>query len=343
MTFDDVISSLQKKKRQTSLLMGNGFSMAFDKSIFSYNALYEFLSSKDDVLINKLFEAVKTKNFELVMQQLDTTLALLDSFGADEALKEQIGEAAQRLKDGLISSIKELHPEHVFKVAEEKSIACAKFFDLFLSTGGHLFATNYDLLLYWVLMRQGTRNHIDGFGRELENPINVQDGADEKWSDLIWGPNSSKQNIHYVHGALHIFDSKADIVKEQYDCNGYLLEKISARLDNGEYPIFVTAGNGDEKLEHIRHNRYLSYCYDQLSKVNGSLVTFGFNFGQYDEHIIDALNKAHHFPGKSEPKLWSVYIGTYSETDVEHIKSIEHKFHPKVYTYDAKTANIWGK
>lgn len=343
MTFDEVISSLHKKRRQTSLLMGNGFSMSFDKDIFSYNALYEFLSSKDDELINKLFEAIKTKNFELVMQQLDTTLALLDSFGADEVLKKQISQAAQLLKDGLIKSIQELHPEHVFKVGEKKSAACANFFSNFLATGGHIFTTNYDLLLYWVLMRQGAGNHIDGFGRELQNPLEVQSGAEEDWSDLIWGPNSSKQNIHYIHGALHIFDAKLEIIKEQYDWNGYLLENVRARLDEGEYPIFVTSGNGDEKLEHIRHNRYLSYCYDQLSKLNGSLVTFGFNFGPYDEHIIEAINIANHLRSKSEPKLWSVYIGAYSDADVEHIKSIEHKFHPKVYVYDAKTANIWGQ
>ena len=30
MTFNEVVTSLQKKKRQMSLLIGNGFSMAYD-------------------------------------------------------------------------------------------------------------------------------------------------------------------------------------------------------------------------------------------------------------------------------------------------------------------------
>ncbi|MDV6345342.1 DUF4917 family protein [Nitrosomonas sp. Is37] len=120
------------------------------------------------------------------------------------------------------------------------------------------------------------------------------------------------------------------------------MENISARLDEGSYPIFVTAGNGKEKLEHIRHNRYLSYCYDRFCEVDGSLVTFGFNFGQYDEHIIEAINKAAKFSSKQPPKLWSIYIGVYSDADIEHIKSIEKKFHPKVRLFDAKTANVWG-
>lgn len=343
MPFDEVITSLQKKRRTMSLLIGNGFSMAYDKEIFSYNALYDFLESQDDKLLTKLFGAIKTKNFELVMQQLDTTIALLDAFGAEEPVKQQILSASEKLKKSLLKSVKELHPEHVYKIPDEKSSACANFLRLFLDSGGQIFTTNYDLLLYWVLMRQGTAQHIDGFGRELENPVEVQMGENEQWSDLIWGPNQAKQNIHYLHGALHLFDAGSEIIKEQYDWTGYLLEHITARLDKGSYPIFVTAGNGDEKLEHIRHNRYLSYCYDRLLGTEGSLVTFGFNFGPYDEHIIDAINKAAKHGAKAADKLWSVYIGTYSEAGVKHIESILQKFQVKVHLFDAKTANVWGE
>jgi len=178
MSFEEVITSLRKKGRTTSLLMGNGFSMAYDKEIFSYNALYNFLQSQEDELLTKLFGAIKSKNFELVMQQLDTTIALLDVFGADDSVKQQILEASDKLKKGLLKSVKELHPEHVYKIPDEKSAACASFLHLFLDSGGQIFTTNYDLLLYWVLMRQQAAQHIDGFGRELENPLEVQKGED---------------------------------------------------------------------------------------------------------------------------------------------------------------------
>lgn len=341
-TFPDVIAHLRKARRPFSLLMGNGFSMAFDTGIFSYKALHDFVSAKEDELINKLFGAIKTKNFELVMQQLDTTVALLDAFNADETLTNEISEASARLKNGLLSAIQEMHPEHVFMVSDARSTSCAKFLSQFLDSNGHIFTTNYDLLLYWVLMRQSVHNPIDGFGRELLNSMEVERGETPEWSDLIWGPNVSTQNIHYLHGALHLFDEKHEICKEQYSWDAYLLENIKARLDRGSYPIFVTAGNGDDKLEHIRHNRYLSHCFDALSKTDGSLVTFGFNFGEYDEHIIEAINRANHHPSKHTPKLWSLYIGTYSDADIDHIRSIEHKFHPRVRIYDAKTADVWG-
>ena len=173
-----------------------------------------------------------------------------------------------------------------------------------LDNEGEIFSTNYDLLLYWVLMRHNFPNAVDGFGRELLNPVEVSRKQDGDWSrELRWGPNKSGQNIHYLHGALPLFDAGAEIEKEQYGEEGYLLENISTRLDAGEYPIFVTAGSGDEKLKLIRHNRYLSHCYDQLCEIDGSLISFGFGFGQYDEHIIQAINKASHVASRMPPNL----------------------------------------
>ena len=340
-TYDEVVAHLKDKKTPISLLMGNGFSMAYDRDIFSYNALYDFLSSKDDELLNKLFGVIKTKNFELVMQQLDTTLSLLDAFGGAPELKAQIESACNKLQETLLKSVQELHPEHVYKLPEEKSNACSEFLRLFIENSGQVFTTNYDLLLYWVLMRSGM-GAGDGFGREVLNPLEVGEDVEAKYSELLWGPNTASQSVHYLHGALHLFDVGSTIEKEQYDADGYLLENITRRLNEGEYPIFVTAGDGGQKLEHIRHNRYLSYCYDKLSKLDGYLVTFGFNFGMYDDHIIDAINRACNGTSKKPPKLWSVYIGVYSEADIDHIKSIEHKFHPKVRIFDAKTAKVWG-
>jgi hypothetical protein len=84
--FGAVVEHLKKRKKPVSLLMGNGFSMAYDRDIFSYNALYDFMASRDDELLKTLFGVIETRNFELVMRQLDTTLALLDAFGSDAVL-----------------------------------------------------------------------------------------------------------------------------------------------------------------------------------------------------------------------------------------------------------------
>lgn len=341
-TYGEVMQTLAKKQRKVHLLLGNGFSMAYDPKIFSYNALYDFVAALGDPALIKLFQAIKTKNFELVMGQLEMFVALLDAFESREGLQDRVREAGARLKQSLLDAVGALHPEHVFKVPADRLAQCAEFLNSFLTTGGSIFTTNYDLLLYWVLLRGAVPNHVDGFGRELLNPVESRNGEEQDWSELRWGPNQDRQNVHYLHGALPLFDTGLDIVKEEYTGDAFLLENISTRLKKGEYPVFVTAGNGDEKLERIRHNRYLSFCYDQLCKTGGSLVSFGFNFGDYDLHVIDAINKAAKHGAKDPDRLWSVYIGVYSSEAALHIANIENRFQCKVNTFDAKTTPAWG-
>jgi hypothetical protein len=191
-------------------------------------------------------------------------------------------------------------------------------------------------------MRNSILNHVDGCGRERENPDDFVPAEEQTWSELTWGKNRNEQNVFYLHGALPFFDNGIAVTKEEYDERNYLLEKISARMARSEYPIFVTAGDGKEKLTHIMHNRYLTYCYESLCAVEGSLVTFGFNFGPYDEHVIAAINRAAKNGRKTANKLLSIYIGVYSDEDKKHVEGIANKFKCKVHLYDAKSAHVWG-
>lgn len=341
-TYDEVFKKLVSKKRQTSLLLGNGFSMAFDPKIFSYNALSDFVTDSSDPLLSKLFKAINTSNFEQIMQHLSALVRVLEAFDPKSHLINDINDANVRLKQSLIDAIEALHPEHVFKIPQEKSLSCAKFLKTFIESGGNIFTTNYDLLLYWVLMRNPELESVDGFGRDLENEDEVSQGEDQVWSELRWGKHKSNQRIFYVHGALPLFDDGIEIVKEVYNSDAFLLQNIRKRINKGDYPVFVTAGNGSEKLQHIVHNRYLTYCYESLSRISGSLVTFGFNFGDFDLHIIEAINKASHKSRCFDDKLYSIYIGIYNQSDKDRISSILSKFRCKVYLYDAKTVNIWS-
>lgn len=341
--YTDCLSELRGKGRQIHLFLGNGFSMAYDAKIFSYNALQTFISELSDPVVNHLFDVVKSKNLEVIMQQLHVLSDLLDVFGDYDDLKKKVVAADRSLRKGLIDAVRELHPEHVFTVPDKQIEACYNFLEPYLSNGGNIFTTNYDILLYWVLMRSGCRTHNDGFGYELENP-EERNPDEQEWSSVLtWGPNVGGQNLHYLHGALHLFDTGIDIEKEMYDSAGYLLENIEERMGREEYPIFVTAGDGKEKLAQIVHNRYLEHCYSRLQSVEGSLVTFGFNFGEYDDHIIDAINMAAHHGRPRGDKLFSIYIGVYDDATAEHVYSIIGKFRCKVRLFDSRTAQIWGK
>ncbi|OSS41919.1 hypothetical protein DESAMIL20_1472 [Desulfurella amilsii] len=340
-TYQEIIDYLNSKKRQKHLLIGNGFSMAYNPSIFSYNALSRFVEKSKNDLLNELFTVIKNKNFELLMQQLNISKSIISALGGDKNLIDKIDEASLVLKESLIEAVKELHPEHVLKIPEEDSKKCAIFLKEYIEKEGKIFSTNYDLLLYWVLMRNKIPNAIDGFGRDVIDQGHPVPEDQIVSSGLQWGNNRINQNIFYLHGALLLFDTGIEIIKEKYDGVNYLLENIKHRIANKEYPIFVTAGSGKDKLNHIMHNKYLSFCYEALTKIEGSLITFGFNFGEYDEHIIEAINKAAKNGSQTGNKLLSTYIGVYSEKDKKHIESIETKFKCEVHIFDAKTVNIW--
>lgn len=342
-TFDDVLASIKlHPQRKFHLLIGNGFSMAYDSKIFSYNALHNFITELDDEDLSKILGVIATRNFEVIMQHLDNFSELITAFGGDSKIKKRIDTARTKLKKSLLDAVKALHPEHVFKVPEEKSKACSNFLKRFLDSGGNIYSTNYDLLLYWVLMRNDIIQSGDGCGRELENADEFVPEDEQIWSGLIWGKNRDTQKMFYLHGALPFFDDGVAIIKEEYDAHNYLLQKIGARMEKGEYPIFVTAGDGQQKLKHIMHNRYLTHCYENLCAAEGSLVTFGFNFGESDEHIIKAINIAAKHGRKVTNKLWSLYIGVYRDEDIAHIEHIRDKFKCKVHIYNAKTAHVWG-
>ena len=343
--YDEIMNHLNSlpQKRKVHLLLGNGFSMAYDSTIFSYNSLSNYVKTKEDDFLKRLFSVIDNTNFEILMQQLESFIKLAEVFGCDKDSLGNINKANKKLKESLVEAIKDLHPEYVFNIPEKKSKKCAAFLYNFINNGGYIFTTNYDLLMYWVLMRNKfDKISIDGFGRDAENVGSEHVlPKDIEYSELRWGKHKDKQNTFYLHGALPLFDTGIEIIKEEYDGVNYLLENIKHRIDNKEYPIFVTAGSGSEKLNHIMHNKYLSFCYEKLTQIEGSIFTFGFNFGEYDEHIIDALNIAAKQGRRTGSKLFSIYIGVYSDQDKKHIESIEHKFKCRVHIYDVKTLNIW--
>jgi len=339
-SYSEILEYLDKKpNRQRHLLLGNGFSMAYDSDIFSYNALSSFIDEIDDELLKKLFEVINTKNFEIVMQDLDNFIEIAKVFSNEPDLVDRLTSASETLKTSLIEAVKSLHPEHVFKVPKSKSEKCAGFLNGFLSNGGRIFTTNYDLLLYWVLMRNGMEDAVDGFGKEFEGWD--ESTGEPEFAELCWGKRQADQRIFYLHGALHLFDTGVQVVKELYDDEHYLLTKIKERMEENDYPIFVTAGNGREKMTHVAHNKYLQHGFDNFSNIEGSLIVFGFGFGDSDDHIVNAINKAAKKKKKKDERLWSVYIGVNSQDSLDRLEKTAERFQCKVKFYNAQTVGVW--
>jgi len=108
--------------RKVNLLLGNGFSMAYDPQRFSYTALATQALDENRLpeTAVQLIKASGRPDFEWVMRQLEATaetLSTLDATG-HKTLVEQLRRDIDMLREALAHSIAGLHPDRPYDVSE---------------------------------------------------------------------------------------------------------------------------------------------------------------------------------------------------------------------------------
>ncbi|MWT96673.1 DUF4917 family protein, partial [Escherichia coli] len=125
----------------------------------------------------------------------------------------------------------------------------------------------YDLLLYWTQMHTAE-------GEPPDSDDGFRASADDfDASYVVWEPGQShEQNMWFLHGALHVFDSGIEIQKYTWSKTGVrLIDQIRDALSKNLFPIFVSEGTSAEKYERIRHNDYLAKAYRSFGSIGGAL------------------------------------------------------------------------
>ena len=144
LTFQDAFNSIDEGERP-SILLANGFSQAWDSSIFNYANLLEAADfGERNSIIDSLFERMETYDFELIMRQLVSAELVLDIYGTDAATLKQIQDDKEVLKEALITAISNTHPDLPSDVSDDQYVAVRKFLIPF----NEIFTLNYDLLFY---------------------------------------------------------------------------------------------------------------------------------------------------------------------------------------------------
>lgn len=256
-----------------TLRLGNGFSRAWNNEIFNYESLLEAADFGDrDREIRELFARLGTADFESVMRAMVSARIVLEAYGDEEALVVQIERDEQRLKDSLIEVLSQTHPERPGEVHDAQYVSVRTF----LSQFEQVFTVNYDLLYYWA--------------RNMQLAPAGYCGDDGFRDNATWQGYGTKQNAHFLHGGLHLFDDGSAIRKHTFRANGNpIIDQVQANLNIGKFPLFVTEPTSDKKLQRIRHNPYLNFCYHQLSLVSGTVIIHGHSIDENDQHIFEAL------------------------------------------------------
>ena len=250
------------------LLLGNGFSRACRNDLFAYEALFDTAKDRLSSRIKKAFTALDTTDFEKVMRALKQAEFLVKAYAPiDSDLANRLGSDANKSREILARAIASNHPERMSDISDDRFGNCRAF----LSNFKNIYTLNYDLLVYWALMQDGIDEIElkcdDGFRHPEQGPMEY---VVWEFSDL------GQQNVFYMHGALHIFDAGSEIQKYTWSNTGIaLVDQILGALETDRYPIYVSEGTSQSKLDRIMHSSYLVRGYRSLSEVSGSLFIFG--------------------------------------------------------------------
>lgn len=336
-----------------NLLLGNGFSIACEPEIFHYGSLFGQADFSAIPEARRAFEVLGTQDFEIVIRALEQGSQLNQIYTpGDPAAAQRMALHAAQLKELLVATVAHNHPARPGDIADARFEACRRFLAHFLAGDNHgrVYTLNYDLLLYWALMHDD--NHfedkptnivtIDGFGEDEDDPE-----ADY----VIWKAESTAnhQSVHYLHGALHLYDSGSELKKYTWIRSGLpLVDQARTAITAGLYPVFVSEGDSDSKLTKIRHCAYLQHSYKSFHTVMGSanqaLFIYGHSLAHNDDHVLSRIGRG---------KCQKVYISLYGDPDsqanqaialrAQQIAATRSPRNPmNVAFFDASSANVWG-
>jgi hypothetical protein len=349
-TFGNALEdSKQFSKRH--LLLGNGFSIACCPTIFHYGSLFSKADFSSNPNLLHVFEALKTQDFEIAIRNLESGAKLLPIYAPSgaAAAAHMLADAAA-LREILLSTIASNHPSIPSDIPDEKFWACRRFLSHFLgpTNDGQVFTLNYDLLLYWTLMHEDMPFGdpvelvtMDGFGNDEDDP-----GADY----VVWQGETAAHGakVHFVHGALHLFDAGTELQKFTWvRTNERLIDQARRAINADKFPLFVAEGWSAQKKDRIRHNAYLYQGYKQLTanaqQGRHCFFVYGHSLAENDDHIFRRLGTG---------RCKKLYISVYGDpTSPENkriiakangLAALRHDRWPlDLSFYDASTAGVW--
>lgn len=336
-TFEEALESALDPNH---VLLGNGFSIACRPNIFRYDRLLDQADLSARPQARVAFDRLATTDFEIVMHALSRAAVLAEVYAtSDPTLANRFRADAEALKEVLVQAIAGSHPDRPTAITDDE---CAEA-KTFLSHFARKYSINYDLLTYWALMRSDVEPDIscnDGFRQPEEGP--------EEW--VIWDPSQHGQNVFYLHGGLHIYQSGPEIRKFTWCNTGIaLMDQIRAALDENKFPLYVAEGTWQEKMTRIQGSSFLGRAYRSFREIGGSLFTFGLSFNENDAHIADAI--AHN-------KVERLFVSLYGDSQDPANRLLRERAEaivtrrqqvggrrPKpleIRFYDAGSAHVWG-
>ncbi len=272
-----------KSRFRDCLLLGNGASIAVHEN-FDYKKLLAKARANRFITrqVRTAFEHFGTSDFEHVLNMLWHARYLNKALGVKE---KKTAIAYRKVREALVKTIKQIHPE--YSDVRPKLAALSDFLKHFKTN----ISLSYDLVIYWAQMYANNEDtdvclkdcflyaKFDPYWWRLRNPI---------------PPAKRTTLVFYPHGNIALVtDLAGNERKVVVTTSASLLKQIERTWNSEHYvPVFVTEGSSERKLSAIYRSTYLTTVYeDVLPDVGVSLVTFGWSFGDADQHILESLSR----------------------------------------------------
>lgn len=314
---------------EIDLLSGNGFSISFSNKFF-YKSIYENFKPNCDAQLINLFEKYETTNFEYILEILRHTATVNREYGLDNSL---IKAAADSLKNGLITSINQVHPRKDEMDWGKIVNASHELVDNF----NDIYTTNYDLLLYHIIMASCDAYRDD-------------DDVKERLQDYFWGSGSvdykqfmdyqsypDYKHVYYLHGSLCLFQIGLSTYKLIKGGRGAeLIELISDQIGKYKFPVFVSEGTSYDKERSVARNPYLRFCFDKLQASKRPLFIYGLSLASNDNHIIKRIATN---PRKLVISIYSEgkTIAEITAEKMNHIVKFGARYKPSIEFVDSRS------
>ena len=303
----------------SSLLLGNGFSRAYSDKNFDLSNLTQQMASNNPI-VNNIFSYLKNGSWDIeeTMRIVNQSIDILQCCYQLNPMEfvnviNELRQFSQNLKNEFIATI---HDNHIRVIDDFLKISA---FD-FITTYHCIFTINYDLLLYWITSFDSWQTFSDGFGRVDNGP-------------LIFSHNFGGKPFYFLHGALHLFYNRATTIKLTTN-DTPILQQINSIISNNHYPLCITAGTANEKLEMIKSNYYLSHCFDTLRfSSHYNLIIFGTYLKDNDTHIRNAILQS---------GVKNIFFSVSSDSKRTEILQHFGNKDKNIFFYDYKSANVWN-
>ncbi len=271
-------NAIKDEFKGAGLILGNGASIAFDAGRFSYSSILTEARRLGHITpaLYRVFQSMNTTDFERVLQGLWQANYINSVLGE---INPRLTGKYKDVQRALIETVRHIHGNVPHNSLAERLDKAADF----LSQFRIVLSLNYDVLVYWAMMKGNDRlkNHFaDCFKHHL---------FQYDWKTYHNGYNTL---VFYPHGNLIL---GRDINGVEYKINADdisdLIEAIIQKWSGEELaPVFVSEGTSEQKKITIDRSPYLSTVFNEvIPKIGEKVVIYGWAMTGQDNHLIEAI------------------------------------------------------